>query len=446
MGGSGSRRGPGGRRRRSGGRGRGPGGRRWRLTALVAGLAALALAASACGSSGSGSGNGSSGSDDKADTAALGTRQVAAGTPVKIGVLSDGQAVAYDHSIQVRAAAAMAKYLNDYQGGIGGRPIQLVQCQTAGDPAKAADCATQFIQSKVTITVLGEATGLATVWKPLHDARIPVLAFGTTEQSALLDKDSTFVLGDQIAALASLPIEVARESRVKKITAIVIDVPAATGFYETVGKQMFQKAGFDFQLIKVPPGQADMSPQIGQIVRGGSTEVHIIGNDSFCIAALNGLRAANFKGPISILGLCASASLTKSVGSYLKGVNEATTIAIGDSANKDLTQWKAIVGAYAKKNRVDPTDPVGAEMYIVLKALREQLDGITGDITAQTVTAKIRSAPQISFPMAPGIPVRCDGTSFPLTPAVCGRGVLLTKLDADGKHTLPYRALGTSGS
>jgi len=60
---------------------------------------------------------------------------VATGAPIKIGVVSDGRTAAFDNTVQLRAAAAIVKYLNDYRGGIGGRPISLVTCETAGDPA-----------------------------------------------------------------------------------------------------------------------------------------------------------------------------------------------------------------------------------------------------------------------------------------------------------------------
>jgi branched-chain amino acid transport system substrate-binding protein len=283
------------------------------------------------------------------------------------------------------------------------------------------------------------------VWKPLHDAGIPLFVYGTTEASALLDKDSTFVLGDQITPLVGMPIQVAKDNKLKKVTAVVIDVPVATGFYETVGKQQFKDAGLDFSLVKVPPGTADMSPQIAQITRGGPTEVHILGNDSFCIAAFNGLRSANFTGPISIFNSCVSKSFTKAVGSYLKGVSEGTAMALTDPDNKDVARWKAIVATYAA-GKIDPARPLGAEMYIVLTVLRQALDGISGDLTAATITAKIKSAPAKPYPMAPGLSVQCNGKAYPLTPASCAKGILVTALDDKGEPTLPYRALGASGT
>ncbi|WP_154676958.1 hypothetical protein [Parafrankia discariae] len=54
-------------------------------------------------------------------------------------------------------------------------------------------------------------------------------------------------------------------------------------------------------MVAIPPDQADMTPQMIRIAAGGPTEVHIIGGDAFCISAFEGLRAANFDGPVSVV-------------------------------------------------------------------------------------------------------------------------------------------------
>jgi len=44
------------------------------------------------------------------------------------------------------AAEATAKYANDYLGGVGGHPIQIVRCADKADGASATACANQFVQ------------------------------------------------------------------------------------------------------------------------------------------------------------------------------------------------------------------------------------------------------------------------------------------------------------
>src|SRR3546814_7395124 len=55
------------------------------------------------------------------------------------------------------------EYANEYLGGIGGRPIELVVCGNGATPAGAQDCANQMVEQDVVAVTLpftgyGEAT------------------------------------------------------------------------------------------------------------------------------------------------------------------------------------------------------------------------------------------------------------------------------------------------
>ena len=85
----------------------------------------------------------------------LGTKNPAKGTPVKIGLVTDGKGSATDNSIETPVTEAAVKWINQYRGGIGGHPIDLDICVTGGDPSKSVDCANQMIQDDVAAVVLG---------------------------------------------------------------------------------------------------------------------------------------------------------------------------------------------------------------------------------------------------------------------------------------------------
>nr|MDT0664653.1 ABC transporter substrate-binding protein [Micromonospora sp. DSM 115978] len=276
----------------------------------------------------------------------LGPENPASGEPVKVGFVSDGATPAFDNTIQIDAAAAVTKFLNAHAGGIGGRPIELVTCESMADPAKAADCATEFVQQDVMITVAGETTAVGPMWQALHDSGIPVFLYGTTEQAVVLDPDSTFVLADLMAGLGTLPITVAKEYDVAKVTVVAIDVPVVTGFYDAVGEQVFGDAGLDLEVVRIPPDQADMTPQMAQIAAGEPTAIHVIGGDAFCISAFNGLRAVDFTGPVSVVSQCVSDSSRTALGDAFDGVYTSTPFAVGDDDSPDMRLWRAIVETY----------------------------------------------------------------------------------------------------
>src|SRR6187551_481422 len=78
----------------------------------------------------------------------LGTKNVAKGTPVKIGVISNGKTPTVDQSDETPVAQATAQWVNQYQGGLNGHPIQLSICDDHGTASEASDCANKMIQDK----------------------------------------------------------------------------------------------------------------------------------------------------------------------------------------------------------------------------------------------------------------------------------------------------------
>ena len=101
--------------------------------------------------------------------------------------------------------------------------------------------------------VISQTSVIVEGWRALHDAHIPTMIYGAFDNSLLGDTQSTFVLGSAFASLSDFPIAVAKKTGKKKISAVVIDVPAATGFFVGPAKGVFNKAGLDYALARIPP-------------------------------------------------------------------------------------------------------------------------------------------------------------------------------------------------
>ncbi|OHV48825.1 ABC transporter substrate-binding protein [Pseudofrankia sp. BMG5.36] len=419
-----------------------PGGRlRLRLagiTVLAAGLAFM----SACGGGSDDAGapatptaNGSAGAADP-----LGPVDKATGAPVKIGLIGEGATPVLDARPADQVAEATVKYLNEHKAGIGGRPIELTICETQGDPSKAADCGNQMIEKGVVAVLIGTSGVVDDAWKPLGEAKIPVMLYGSSDP-ALLSSQTTFSLGNPTFPVIDLPIQVAKDEGNKKVTAIVIDVPAALHSAQEVAPPLFAKAGIGYDLIRVAPGTADMTPQMQQVVSNGSDEVFIIGNDSFCISAMNGLKAVGFTGTISAISQCVTDATRKSVpGATLKGMVVSATAPVGpDSPSMRL--YQKVVDTYGTDIDTSVQDSMIA--FMLTAGLQTALDGISGDITPATVTSTIKAMKETELPGGAGLKFRCNGKADPANPAVCVLGGLTTTLDDKGQPAA-YKVLGNT--
>ncbi|WP_238428249.1 ABC transporter substrate-binding protein [Frankia nepalensis] len=404
---------------------------------LLAAPIALLLFAAACGTDDDGA---TPALDPSAAATELGPIDRAVGAPVKIGIVSDGKAAAIDNSIQFDVADATARYLNEHQGGIGGRPVELVTCETQGDPARGTDCGNQMIEKGVVAVAVGESAVGDAVWQPLADADIPVMFYGLTSPAALTDP-TTFVVSDPTFGIQQLPIAIAKENDLGKVTTVAIDVPALRHTLDEVAPGLMRAAGLDYQVLWIPPGTADMTAQLASVAGGEPGVVFVIGNDAFCISAFNGLRAVGHEGEISAISQCITdATRTAVPANVLEGMHVAASAPVGGDDPSNVF-YNAVLKTYG--NGIAPTSAIGRGMFVTFAGLAAALDGITGDITPTTATAVIKAMPEKELPGAGGLTFRCNGKAYPETPAVCVRGGLAAILDSSGQPA-DFQVLGSS--
>jgi branched-chain amino acid transport system substrate-binding protein len=400
-------------------------------------LVTLLIAVTACGgddSGGSSESSGSSGSlssDRRADL--LGPEEQATGEPVRIGMISDGATQAYDASDELRAAQATADFWNERRGGIGGRPIDLVTCETGGDPAGATDCGNQMVEENAVAVVFSNSGVGDSAWEPLHEAGIPTMFFQTTGDALTRDPESTFTLVNPLPAVFGLPITVAESADTGKVAFVVIDVPVAVAAFESNGEQILENAGLDYELVRVPPGTADMTPQMQEVAESGAGVVQVMGNDAFCIAVYQGLRAAGYEGEITSVSQCITDATREAFpGGELEGISIISSIALGATDDPSYQLYQAVMDAYGDEVR-DVAGVYAPGAYTVMAALATSLDGISGDITPQSVTQTIKAMPEQELPAGGGATFRCGGSAVPSLPAVCTNQWLRTTLDAEGR-------------
>jgi branched-chain amino acid transport system substrate-binding protein len=374
-------------------------------------------------------------STTSAADAVLGPLNQAKGDPVLVGLISSGKTTGIDNQIEVDVANATVKWWNDREGGIGGRPVKLVVCTDQADPGKAGDCANQLIQQNVVAAMIGSSAVVVNEWQPLHDSHIPVFTLGGSSK-LYQDPVSTFSVGSPTAGIVDVSVQAAKDANKTKITAMVIDVPAATDIYKSGAPLIKSKYGIDLVLVPIALGTPDMTPQAQKIVSSGDPGiVNVLGNDTFCIAAFNGLRAVGYTGTITTGGSCISAATIKAVpGSYLKGMQLSYGAPIGDNANPSTILYNTVMKTY-EDTSIDLTRTTGISMFIIANALEFGVQGISGAITPATITAAMKGMAWKVLPGAGGLHFRCNGKADPANPGVCVPGVLVSSLDATGNPT-----------
>ncbi len=400
----------------------------------TAATAATTTAAASTGASGAATTTTAATSTTRSVTDLFGTVKPATGDPVLVGFISAGKTPQLDSQIEVDVAEASVKWINERKGGIGGRPIKLVTCTDGGDAGKAGDCANELIRQNVVVAILASSGVVNNQWQPLHDSKIPVI---TTAASGKLtkDPDSTFALASPLAGITAVAVQAAKDVKAKKLTAVVIDVPAATDIFKNAASTLKSKYGLDQDIVPVALGTADMTPQMQKIVSGGDPGViFVLGNDSFCIAAFNGLRTVGFKGTIATSSACMSDATRKAVpGDYLKGMRISSGTPTGDAANPSVQLYETVMKAYGKS--IDLSRGIGASVFISFSTMNLGLGSMTGTVSPTTIISTMKALKWQELPGSGGLHFRCNGKAEPDNAAVCVPGILVSALDEKGQTT-----------
>jgi branched-chain amino acid transport system substrate-binding protein len=413
---------------------------RWRLT--VAALAALLLTATACGGDddeGSSSGDEEEGVGAETATDLLGPEEAASGEPIKIGMVSDGQTDAFDNTDELRAAQATAEFWNTHRGGVAGRLVEVVNCETHSDPAGATDCANQFVEEDVVAVALSQSAVGEQIWEPLHAAGVPTMWFQASGEGILADDQTSFVMSNPRSTLFGLPISVAESEGTDKIAFVVIDVPQALSTLNELGPSVFEEAGLDYEVFPIPMGTADMTTQMQEVVNSEAGVVHVTGNDAFCIAAFNGLSAVGYEGEIAAISQCFTDATREQVpGDVLEGINVTATLALGATDDPTYQLYQAVMSTFGEEAGVTDIDNnIAMGGYVAMAALLTALEEMPADaeVTHETVAETIKSMPEQELPGGGGMVFQCGGSAVPDSPAVCTTQSLRTQLDAEGQPT-----------
>jgi len=414
---------------------------RWLLTGVVA--LSLAATAAACGSGGS---NGSPGpTGTAAAAAALGTKNPAAGKPITLGFIS---ASASDSPVsaqfkRVEAGLQMARgYLNDYQGGIAGHPVELFICQGNETPAGTQDCANQMVNKGVA-AVIAPYSGQGAVITPiLTKAGIPYVVQQGTSTEELTTPGAFTLTGGFPSTLASYA-QYAKDHGVKKFALLTIDVPSAVQAAQGIGTIVFKNAGVGYQVVTVPVGTPDMSSQLQSAASGGADAIGVVGDLTFCAAWMQAYQTLGLSQAKYVLSTCIDPSNVKAYGPVING-SVMSSIVTTDLQNPDAKLYAAIAQTYGKDVNPDPNVSSGQSGGAsTLLSFASALKGLTGDPTPAAVLTAFKATKNVPLFLGGGATFTCDGKQVSILPNICSGDVQVGLLNDQGrleKATLVHTA------
>ena len=397
---------------------------RGRTIVFGAGILVAALALAGCGGSSNSASPGASASS-AGSNAALGPVKKATGDPVLIGSVNDGVSAAIDTSKEAAAADAVVKYANEHLGGIGGRPVKLVHCETKASPT--TDCGNQFVTAKVIAVASGSLGQTEPVIKPLNAAGIPMVDI-LNQSPGFLGSKIDFTLSNPLNAFGG-PAIYAKKNNIKKAALIVIDVPAAIEPAKQLAPLLFGNAGATVDVVGGAPGAADLTPVIQAEEAKKPGMYHVIGNPSFCASVLKAIKTLGIKSPVTGIDRCLDKTSASSIPGGFKGMTVFTPANL-DPSSEEYKLYDAIRTTYSPDVTADAVYSTGYQA--ILGLIRVLNAANLTDFTSAGVAAAITSAPPVDLPLGGGAQFQCNGKQIFISAQICSSGGITADATADG--------------
>jgi branched-chain amino acid transport system substrate-binding protein len=385
-----------------------------------AAIAAAAVLVTGCGSRDDG-GSGTSTASAPASTAAasapaadgLGTPKKATGKPIVVGMLNlETGPVTFPEARQ--AAEAGVKYVNDYLGGIGGRPLKIKACATDGQPATSSRCASQ-IADKDPLFILGAAdtgaSGAFPVWKRKGVAYIGGVPFTPAESNA---SNAAIFISLVVADNAAAAKYAYDELGVR--TAVILATDDTQGRYTgSVIASAMKGVGIDVKTVPVNPSAADLSSSAAAAL-SSSPDLVYDETPNACPAALKALKAVGYSGKLAGIDPCTSPPAIKSAGGAAEGLYFAQPFVALDSDDPDAKLATAILQKYAPKDIA--LDSIALAGLASVINVQKTLSALPADkLTKDAILPAFKTGGDHANFLAH--PYTCDGKQVPGQSAVC---------------------------
>jgi branched-chain amino acid transport system substrate-binding protein len=394
--------------------------RRW------AGLT-LVLAVVTAGACGGDDDTASSGSGAPTETTG-GTR--ASGEPIRLGYVNTGEGPVGLPEVDVGVDAALRR-VNEIDGGINGRPIELVRCSTDGTPESSVACANQFVEEGVVGVVEGIDIASDAKIPVLGEAGIPTFGSGSVGL-AQQTNDQAFWFSPPLGDVAPTAIAAAADLGVERLGFIGVgDVPQA-GEATDAAVASGEDYGVDVSVYTYSAAAPDFTPALAAAQADGVDAIFFSGTEDFCTNFVTTTRNQAFDGPL-FMAVCtdyADALGQQAAGTYNLGYfyGPRSRRSAPEPSQEAIEEYVDDMEAVGHGDEATATIPLVFGYISVIEAA-EVLRTVDGDITPATITEAFRAANGVGGSF--GQPVTCEPPPHPGTSS-CAESYLVFEFAADG--------------
>lgn len=294
-----------------------------------------------------------------------------------------GSPVASYPEIQ-RGAEAAAKAINE-EGGIDGKKIKSLFCNSRGEPDQALTCVRDAVKEHVAAVVGrldlfdGQTTPI------LEEAGIPDL--GTWAGGEAIDTTSEYSYPLSAGSFGSYAANVYgfKEEGYKHVAVLSLDLPVALGG-ATVTQEAAEAEGVaaSKNIIKIPvEGVSDYTPYAQQMKDEGADSAVLVVGPTPLLGLVKADKAIGNEIPVGSCLICGVTTPEMLIGSPYPPVTDKSNAGIA-AFNKEL-----VAAGYPEPTAKDTDAYPGLTSWLAMHVAAEVAKSIEGEITAKSMTEQL---------------------------------------------------------
>jgi branched-chain amino acid transport system substrate-binding protein len=359
------------------------------------------------------------------------TPDKASGEPIKLGFLDPSRGPTAQPG-SASGAAAAEKYINEYHGGISGRPIDLDLCAVDATPESIVNCANKFVQDGV-VAVTESVTFNDGAALPILDAaKIPLIGYGAASFESVFSQTSYF-FGPAVPSYTVAPFQYFLDNDQSSVAFIFGDNPNNRDYVKAQFDPIAQALGVDFQAVYYDDVNVNWTTVAASLI---ATKAPVVGvaqlAEGACTDLIKALVQQGFSGSIFVGGCTKFADevdLPESVKVFTASglwLPQARSSAPAD-AQQQLDVFSAAMGEAGQNEYLDNTYAV--QSFSTLVTLADILTSADADLTAPGIDAAVKATK--NAPSFLGGPISCDYSVWPGQSA-CTSAIITMQAQADG--------------
>jgi ABC-type branched-subunit amino acid transport system substrate-binding protein len=330
--------------------------------------------------------------------AETGTKPAAA--PLKLMVVYEGTGATASPDVPEGAIGA-AKAINA-AGGIKGRPVQIIRCDTKNDPNVATQCGRKAVANGV-VAMVGNLTIYGSRFMPLlAQHKVPSIGLEPATAADFTSPASFPIAGGVPVQYAGLGAALAAAGA-KKIVLARLDIAeaAAVAAFVNAGLTRFHVTMKD---VPVPIGAPDMAPYAAAALQGGTDGIIVSQAPQDAVNFVQAVRQADPKVMIA-MNTASQGQVNKALGSDADGIfeNAADTVALKNTAEKQYEKDMKAAG-------YDDLTGYRLPAYVSVRLIQKIAKGLPS-VTAAAVFNALRRATKLETGFTPPLQFRKGGVA-----------------------------------